>query len=315
MPGLRGQTREINPDPRRRRNAANLASANPFIASSGSGIGLDSLGRLTLILASGAPLTQASGLDVVLATDPALENSSGLRVKVSATGGITRSADGLSFGTLTTKGDLLGFGTALARLPVGTNGQVLTADSAQAAGVKWADAAGGLTLDTLDAIVATSPADGASAWATDEFKPLVRSGSAWYLGLTPFTPYTGGVSMGWSTSTLGVTGYSLTKIVDKTLLHCAIGVNDNDATGSVRCTESALEIYRMGSWRTVLDGVRLRQDENNELEFDPTNSILSINLDSGDSDEEGTNGIPLVLGYRASMGCVPTVPTIDGGSF
>ncbi len=44
---------------------------------------------------------------------------------------------------LTTKGDLFGYNTADARIPVGTNGQVLTADSAQALGLKWADAAGG----------------------------------------------------------------------------------------------------------------------------------------------------------------------------
>lgn len=39
---------------------------------------------------------------------------------------------------LTTKGDLFGFDTADARIPVGSNDQVLTADSAQALGVKWA---------------------------------------------------------------------------------------------------------------------------------------------------------------------------------
>lgn len=53
------------------------------------------------------------------------------------------------------KGDLL-VGTAadtLARLPVGTNGQVLTAASGEATGLDWADAAGGgtaLTLATAD---------------------------------------------------------------------------------------------------------------------------------------------------------------------
>jgi len=48
---------------------------------------------------------------------------------------------------LTTKGDLYGFSTVPARVPVGTNGQVLTADSAESAGVKWAAAGGGsLTL-------------------------------------------------------------------------------------------------------------------------------------------------------------------------
>ena len=41
---------------------------------------------------------------------------------------------------LTTKGDVWGYSTTNARIPVGTNGQVLTADSAEALGVKWATA-------------------------------------------------------------------------------------------------------------------------------------------------------------------------------
>jgi hypothetical protein len=44
---------------------------------------------------------------------------------------------------LTTKGDLFGFDTADARIPIGTNGHVLTADSAQSLGLKWAAPAGG----------------------------------------------------------------------------------------------------------------------------------------------------------------------------
>jgi hypothetical protein len=44
---------------------------------------------------------------------------------------------------LTTKGDLYTYSTTDARLGVGTNGQVLTADSAEATGLKWATAASG----------------------------------------------------------------------------------------------------------------------------------------------------------------------------
>jgi hypothetical protein len=46
---------------------------------------------------------------------------------------------------LTTKGDLFTFSTLDARLGVGANNTVLTADSAEATGLKWA-AAGGMTL-------------------------------------------------------------------------------------------------------------------------------------------------------------------------
>lgn len=50
--------------------------------------------------------------------------------------------------TLTTKGDVQGFDTAENRIPIGANDQVLTADSAQALGLKWAAAPGGDPLTT-----------------------------------------------------------------------------------------------------------------------------------------------------------------------
>jgi hypothetical protein len=51
---------------------------------------------------------------------------------------------------LTTKGDLFTFSTVNARLGVGANGTVLTADSAESTGLKWATPAssGGITLIT-----------------------------------------------------------------------------------------------------------------------------------------------------------------------
>lgn len=54
-----------------------------------------------------------------------------------------RSDATIKQGIVTTKGDVLGHSSAPARVPVGADGQVLTADAAQALGVKWATAAGG----------------------------------------------------------------------------------------------------------------------------------------------------------------------------
>jgi len=59
--------------------------------------------------------------------------------------GETDATEGFdSLAPTTTKGDVIVHnGTDNIRLAVGTNDQVLTADSTQASGVKWADAAGG----------------------------------------------------------------------------------------------------------------------------------------------------------------------------
>ena len=54
---------------------------------------------------------------------------------------------------LTTKGDVYVYGSADARLPVGTNGQVLTAASGEATGLEWTNAGSG-TVDTSGTPVA-----------------------------------------------------------------------------------------------------------------------------------------------------------------
>jgi hypothetical protein len=61
--------------------------------------------------------------------------------------GFISSADWSTFNgklsdPLTTKGDVLGYSTATTRIPVGSNGQVLTADSTEALGLKWATPSG-----------------------------------------------------------------------------------------------------------------------------------------------------------------------------
>ena len=81
--------------------------------------------------------------------------------------------------TLTTKGDLEGFSTQRVRLPVGTDGQVLAADSAQAAGVGWADLPTAPVAGFTGAYVTTSTTFGSKS---DNFS---TAGLSHYLPLSP----------------------------------------------------------------------------------------------------------------------------------
>lgn len=139
-------------------DGALVVNTTPPLDSSGSALALN--------LAAAGGLTVISGeLSVLLdPTNPCLQLTTGLKVTINATGAITQTSTGLAvavdnttlaiatdtlqvkaggiglaqLGALTTKGDLLGFSTAHVRVAVGADGAVLTADSSQTAGVKWA---------------------------------------------------------------------------------------------------------------------------------------------------------------------------------
>jgi len=86
--------------------------------------------------------------------DERLPIGSALQVlQVNAGGTDLEFAAAAAGGTVTTKGDLEGFDTVANRIPVGTNGQVLTADSAEALGLKWATAAASSPTTTQGDII------------------------------------------------------------------------------------------------------------------------------------------------------------------
>jgi len=65
---------------------------------------------------------------------------------LTSVGGVWASAAPAITSPLTTKGDLWGFDTGDARVPIGPDGDVLTADSTQPLGLKWAAGGGSLAI-------------------------------------------------------------------------------------------------------------------------------------------------------------------------
>lgn len=73
-------------------------------------------------------------------------NATGRVASEGSASSMMRSDATVKQGIVTTKGDVLTFDTLPQRLAVGTNGQVLTADSTQSTGLKWSAAAQDATI-------------------------------------------------------------------------------------------------------------------------------------------------------------------------
>ena len=105
--------------------------------------------------------------------------------KLIGSAALTPSSD--SGFDLTTKGDTHGYSTTNARIPIGSNDTVLTADSSEALGLKWASVSAGATTSIVEAVLSadftttsTTVVDVTSATLT---KPNISGGvcfSAWF---------------------------------------------------------------------------------------------------------------------------------------
>jgi hypothetical protein len=98
---------------------------------------------------------------------------------------------------LTTKGDIYGYSTTNARIPVGSNNQVLTADSTQTLGVKWATpATGSMTLLSTTTLSGT----------TTTISSISQSYSKLYLSVYGVTNATASPLSIWPNNSTSTTG-------------------------------------------------------------------------------------------------------------
>jgi hypothetical protein len=118
-------------------------TVNTGLFSAGDTVFIQNLGSATCTITAGTATVNTAGSLILPQYD------AGILYFVSASSAIFY--DYIQVGAtspLTTKGDLYTFGSSDTRLGVGANGTVLTADSAETTGLKWATAAagGGMTL-------------------------------------------------------------------------------------------------------------------------------------------------------------------------
>lgn len=119
-------------------------------AGTGSVTSVDVSGGTTGLTTSGGPVTTSG--TITLAGTLAIANG--------GTGQTTQTAAFDALSPLTTKGDLIASnGTDNVRVPVGTNGYVLTADSSAASGIAWAAAGSARVVAVANATSITINAD------------------------------------------------------------------------------------------------------------------------------------------------------------
>lgn len=123
---------------------------------------------------------------------------------------------------LTTKGDLYTYSTTDARLGVGTNGQVLTADSTAATGLKWATAGGG---GKVLQVVSTFKSD---AYTTSPNVPSYTDVTGLSVTITP-SASTSKILVLYNVAGTSQTGVSAAFF---RLMRGATAINQGDAAGS-----------------------------------------------------------------------------------
>lgn len=130
---------------------------------------------------------------------------------------------------LTTKGDVWGYSTTNARVPVGSDGQVLTADSTQALGVKWATASSGAVNWTLR----RNPTG-------NQITQIATNGSNIYVsGATAGELYSSSDAKTWTARTSGFGANDINSIGYGNGLFVAVGANGTLTTSTDGITWTA----------------------------------------------------------------------------
>jgi len=178
-------------------------------------------------------------------------------------GSVGLADSGVPDDLLTTKGDTHGFSSTNARIPIGDNDQVLTADSAEALGLKWATA---------------KPTESFIIAASDESTALT-TGSAKVSWRMPYA----------FTLKAGVNG--LTASCNQAPTGAILTMDVNESGSTILSTKLTIAIgstTSVGGTAPVIDDVNLAY-----------NALMTVDIDQIGSSNAGTGLKITLIGVRA----------------
>ena len=120
-----------------------------------------------------------------------------------------------------------------------------------------------------------------------------------------------------STMDANIIGLGTDYISDKYIFNSTLGDNSNSLPGGIKydSTTNGIFIYKNGAWRQLLDGIKIKSDERDELEYLPDGKSYYIDVHTGDSDEADVSGTSIIQEYHTNIGAMQSSVVISGGSF
>lgn len=172
-----------------------------------------------------------------------------------------------------------------------------------------------LTQGTEATILALTPIAGSIAWATDLKQFMMADGTNWYVNSGYMDINLQAPDMGHKQDS-NRSGYHKDYITDKRISNSSFGSNAATVAGGVRYNATLLKLqgYLNSAWETIVSNLLLVEVAG-VLEHTPIGYTNRIAVFSGNSDNLGLNGLPIIQGYKTSMGAYPVKAQIDGGTF
>lgn len=174
-----------------------------------------------------------------------------------------------------------------------------------------------MAVGTEATILALTPTSGLTAYGTDTQFFYVADGTNWRRASLKFYTDSANPDMGYLQNN-AKDGYYATFITDKYLYNVVLqGYNGTAVNGAIRINTSAtpdtLEIYmRDTGWFTIIYDLSMSLGYFVHYPFSATQAVK---VWSGNSNELGLNGRPVIQEYDVSMGAYQPAKVLWGGQF